>query len=211
MNTLLEIPLTKVSMPGEKKDTEEKPLSRFVKEEMKRKEKNLSDILEQTKNILKKLEKFEKRVEQEDRNSKEKKDDLTRFEEKLNACMMMSEKQNYKEKRVDQDLSEIKDTLEQFEAKFQYLDISMQRKETVIEDMKEEISQNKEAIVALHDIEDKCNTLEKRELYVTKEKEKMKRELLDWQKTLEKDQQQQKRCLRCKKASRRRFRDHSSD
>ena len=39
MNTLLEIPLTKGSMPGEKKDTEEKPLSRFVKEEMKRKEK----------------------------------------------------------------------------------------------------------------------------------------------------------------------------
>ena len=49
-------------MADEKRElmTEEKPLSRFIKNEMTRKEKLLREILEQTKLVKKRLGKYEK-------------------------------------------------------------------------------------------------------------------------------------------------------
>ena len=48
--------------------TEEKPLSRFIKDEMTRKEKLLREILEQTKLVKKRLDKYEKQIEMDNKN-----------------------------------------------------------------------------------------------------------------------------------------------
>ena len=57
-------------MPVDKRElmTEEKPLSRFIKDEMRRKEKLLGEILYQTKLVKKGLDKYEKQIEMDNKN-----------------------------------------------------------------------------------------------------------------------------------------------
>ena len=56
-------------MPGEKRElmTEEKPLSSFIRDEMARKEKLLGEILDQTKLVKKRLDKYEKQIEMDNK------------------------------------------------------------------------------------------------------------------------------------------------
>ena len=81
MQTLLEYP----EMPHEKRElmTEEKPLSRYIKDEMTRKEKLLGEILDQTKLVKKRLDKYEKQIEMDNKEPALGRKDIAEIKEGL--------------------------------------------------------------------------------------------------------------------------------
>ena len=210
MHTLLEF--SAGAMPVEKKEimTEEKPLSRFVKDEMMRKEKLLEEILDQTKMVKKKLEKFEKQTENESKGSLTKKE-INEMREDLSLNKETMQKQMVEVQFLKKEISETKSSIKHIETKLKQVEKSSLKKGVEIARLEEELKASKTDIVALKALEAEFLAMRNDHIDITDENEKIKRELKDWQELLETETQQQRRCFRCKKAARRVFREHSSE
>ena len=210
MHTLLEF--SAGAMPVEKKEimTEEKPLSRFVKDEMMRKEKLLEEILDQTKMVKKKLEKFEKQTENESKGSLTKKE-INEMREDLSLNKETMQKQMVEVQFLKKEISETKSSIKHIETKLKQVEKSSLKKGVEIARLEEELKGSKTDIAALKALEAEFLAMRNDHIDITDENEKIKRELKDWQELLETETQQQRRCFRCKKAARRVFREHSSE
>ena len=210
MHTLLEFSVG--AMPVEKKEimTEEKPLSRFVKDEMMRKEKLLEEILDQTKMVKKKLEKFEKQTENESKGSLTKKE-INEMREDLSLNKETMQKQMVEVQFLKKEISETKSSIKHIETKLKQVEKSSLKKGVEIARLEEELKGSKTDIAALKALEAEFLAMRNDHIDITDENEKIKRELKDWQELLETETQQQRRCFRCKKAARRVFREHSSE
>ena len=210
MHTLLEF--SAGAMPVEKKEimTEEKPLSRFVKDEMMRKEKLLEEILDQTKMVKKKLEKFEKQTENESKGSLTKKE-INEIRENISLNKETMQKQMVEVQFLKKEMSETKSSIKHIETKLKQVEKSSLKKGVEIARLEEELKASKTDIAALKALEAEFLAMRNDHIDITDENEKIKRELKDWQELLETETQQQRRCFRCKKAARRVFREHSSE
>ena len=210
MHTLLEFSVG--AMPVEKKEimTEEKPLSRFVKDEMMRKEKLLEEILDQTKMVKKKLEKFEKQTENESKGSLTKKE-INEIRENISLNKETMQKQMVEVQFLKKEMSETKSSIKHIETKLKQVEKSSLKKGVEIARLEEELKASKTDIAALKALEAEFLAMRNDHIDITDENEKIKRELKDWQELLETETQQQRRCFRCKKAARRVFREHSSE
>ena len=210
MHTLLEFSVG--AMPVEKKEimTEEKPLSRFVKDEMMRKEKLLEEILDQTKMVKKKLEKFEKQTENESKGSLTKKE-INEIRENISLNKETMQKQMVEVQFLKKEISETKSSIKHIETKLKQVEKSSLKKGVEIARLEEELKGSKTDIAALKALEAEFLAMRNDHIDITDENEKIKRELKDWQELLETETQQQRRCFRCKKAARRVFREHSSE
>ena len=210
MHTLLEFSVG--AMPVEKKEimTEEKPLSRFVKDEMMRKEKLLEEILDQTKMVKKKLEKFEKQTENESKGSLTKKE-INEIRENISLNKETMQKQMVEVQFLKKEMSETKSSIKHIETKLKQVEKSSLKKGVEIARLEEELKGSKTDIAALKALEAEFLAMRNDHIDITDENEKIKRELKDWQELLETETQQQRRCFRCKKAARRVFREHSSE
>ena len=210
MHTLLEFSVG--AMPVEKKEimTEEKPLSRFVKDEMMRKEKLLEEILDQTKMVKKKLEKFEKQTENESKGSLTKKE-INEIRENISLNKETIQKQMVEVQFLKKEMSETKSSIKHIETKLKQVEKSSLKKGVEIARLEEELKGSKTDIAALKALEAEFLAMRNDHIDITDENEKIKRELKDWQELLETETQQQRRCFRCKKAARRVFREHSSE
>ena len=199
-------------MPVEKKEimTEEKPLSRFVKDEMMRKEKLLEEILDQTKMVKKKLEKFEKQTENESKGSLTKKE-INEIRENISLNKETMQKQMVEVQFLKKEMSETKSSIKHIETKLKQVEKSSLKKGVEIARLEEELKGSKTDIAALKALEAEFLAMRNDHIDITDENEKIKRELKDWQELLETETQQQRRCFRCKKAARRVFREHSSE
>ena len=199
-------------MPVEKKEimTEEKPLSRFVKDEMMRKEKLLEEILDQTKMVKKKLEKFEKQTENESKGSLTKKE-INEIRENISLNKETMQKQMVEVQFLKKEMSETKSSIKHIETKLKQVEKSSLKKGVEIARLEEELKGSKTDIAALNALEAEFFAMRNNHIDITDENEKIKRELKDWQELLETETQQQRRCFRCKKAARRVFREHSSE
>ena len=90
------------------------------------------------------------------------------------------------------------------------LEKSVLKKGTEIGKLEDDLTHANTEISSLAALGDQFASLKSEQIEITEENEKMKKELLEWQKVLESEHQQQKRCWRCKSADRRRFGVHSS-
>ena len=190
--------------------TEEKPLSRFVKDEMMRKEKLLEEILDQTRMVKRKLEKFEKQTEKDCKEPLTKKE-ITEIREGISTNKETMQKQMVEVQFLKKEISETKTSLKHFESKLKQVEKSSLKKGVEITRLEEELKEAKTDIVALKALETEFFAMRNDHIDISDENEKIKKELKDWQELLESETQQQRRCFRCKKAARRVFREHSSD
>ena len=87
----------------------------------------------------------------------------------------------------------------------------IQKQRTEMGKLEDDLRSANSEISSIRALEERFASLKTEQIEVTEENEKMKKELIEWQKVLESEHQQQKRCLRCKSAARRKFRDHSSE
>ena len=106
MQTLLEYP----EMPHDKRElmTEEKPLSRFIKDEMTRKEKLLGEILDETKLVKKRLDKYEKQIERDNKEPPMSRKDIIEIEEGLASSKEVIQKQLVETQFIKKEISEEK-------------------------------------------------------------------------------------------------------
>ena len=88
---------------------------------------------------------------------------------------------------------------------------SLLTKGTEIGKLEENLKDANKEISSLKAPGDQFASLKTEQIEITEENDKMKKELLGRKKVLESEHQQQKRCLRCKSAARRKFRDHSNE
>ena len=211
MQTMLEHPLTK--MPVEKKDKmmEEKPLSRFIRDEMNRKEKLLEEILDQTRLVKKRLDMYEKQIERENKEPANNKKEISDIREGISSNKDIIQKQGVETQFIKKEISEAKGSLKQFDSRFKQIEKTLSKKGTDIAKLEEDLQKANTEITALKALEDQFASIQSDQIDITDENEKMKRELMEFQTLLETEHQQQKRCAVCKKAARRRFREHSSD
>ena len=91
MNTIPEYP----KMPDDRLGlmSEEKPLSRFIKDEMALKEKLLIEILDQTKLVKKRLDKYEKQIEKDNKDPAVSRNDIMEIKEGLASNKDIIQKQ----------------------------------------------------------------------------------------------------------------------
>ena len=209
MHTLLE----SSKMPDEKRElmTEEKTLSRFIRDEMTQKEKLLGEILDQTKLVKKRLDNYEKQIEMDNKEPALKKKDIAEIKEGLASTKDIVQKQLEETQYIKKEITETKKSLKQYDSRFKQLEKSLQRKGTDIVKIEDDLKSANTEISSLKAFGDQFASLKTEQIEITEENDKMKKELLEWQKVLESEHQQQKRCLRCKSAARRKFRDHSSE
>ena len=191
--------------------TEEKTLSRFIKDEMTRKEKLLGEILDQTKLVKKRLDKFEKQIEMDNKEPPMSRKEISEIKEGHASNKDDIQKQSVETQFIKKEISETKKTLKQYESRFRQLEKSILKKGTEIGKIEDDLKSANTEIASLKALGDQFASLKTEQTEITEENEKIKKELIEWQKVLESEHQQQKRCLRCKSAARRKFRDHSSD
>ena len=121
-----------------------------------------------------------------------------------------TDKQSIETKMIRKEVSDAKASLKQCHSRFKDLEMLLGKKTTEIDKLEDDLKHAKTEINSLKALESQFVVLKCGHDDITEENAEMKKEMLDCQRALESEQQQQKRCLRCKRAARRKFKEHRS-